>query len=275
MQTKLFIGGRWRDGADGAVIEVTDQMGRCVRIEAPARRIISLVPSQSELLFDLGLGPEVVGVTRFCTAPAAAVANVPRIGGTKRFLFERIDALAPDLILGNKEENYPEGIERLAKRYPVWMSDVYDLDDALEMITAIGVLVDRQARATALADEIRQAFTAIKPGVQRRTAYFIWRKPWMVAGSGTFIDHIMARLGLQNVFADLPRYPQVSDEALRAAGPELALLSSEPFPFDDRHVREVRALLPGADVRLVDATYFSWYGSRLRQAPKYLAEFAA
>lgn len=247
-----------------------DQMGRSLELDFPPRRIVSLVPSQTELLFDLGLGERVVGVTDYCTEPAAMPSHVERIGGTKRFRFDRIEALAPDLVIGNREENYREGIERLAARFPVWMSDILTLDDALAMIRAIGALCDRAETADAMAAAIATGFDGLRPPRRRRVAYFIWKKPWMVAGGGNFIDDVLARCGFVNVFADRARYPEVTLEDLAAHDPDCVLLSSEPFPFAAEHLEELRALLPRAAVQIVDAMPFSWYGSRLLRAPAEL-----
>jgi ABC-type Fe3+-hydroxamate transport system substrate-binding protein len=251
--------------------EFTDQMQRQVRLEWPPRRIVSLVPSQTELLFDLGLGEAVVGVTDFCTEPPELPAHCVRIGGTKRFLFDRITALAPDLIIGNREENYREGIERLAAGCPVWMSDIHTLPGALAMIRAVGELTGRAAPACAMARDIDAAFAALPACEPLAAAYLIWKKPWMAAGTRTFIDDMLARAGLRNVFAGRDRYPEVTLEELRGQAPDVVLLSSEPFPFTPAHAGELAAALPAARVLLVDAMPFSWYGSRLLRAPAYFA----
>lgn len=255
--------------------EFTDQMQRRVVVSWPPRRIVSLVPSQTELLFDLGAGGRVVGVTDFCTEPAAQLGGVARVGGTKRFLFERIDALAPGLLIGNREENYAEGIARLAARYPVWMSDILGLEDALAMIRAVGELVGEAAAASDLARRIADGFAAIPAREPLPVAYLIWRKPWMAAGSGTFIDAMLRRAGFANVFADRPRYPEFTLQELRARGPARVLLSSEPFPFTEAHAAELREACPETPVVPVDAMPFSWYGSRLLAAPAYLAALRA
>ncbi len=234
------------------------------------QRIVSLVPSQTELLFDLGLGERVVGVTKFCLHPARAVGGVTRVGGTKQFRFDVIDRLRPDLILGNKEENYREGIERLAAQYPVWMSDIYTLADALAMIHTVGALTGTVDKATSLAETIRTAFVNVLPARPVRVAYFIWRNPWMVAGSNTFIDEMLKHCGFTNVFGHLPRYPEVTEAQLREAQPDCLLLSSEPYPFAEKHREELQRVCPGVKVRLVDGELFSWYGSRLLHTPPYL-----
>lgn len=257
---------------------VVDQMGRTVHGPVRPQRIVSLVPSQTELLFDLQLAGRIVGRTRFCVHPAGQVQGVTVVGGTKQFRFDVIDRLQPDLIIGNKEENYPEGILRLAQTYPVWMSDVITLADALAMIRAVGRLVGRTEQADALAADIAarlDALPAVHPAL--RVAYLIWQKPFMAAGAGTFIDALLARCGLHNVF-DQPargRYPSVTLDDLAAARPDVVFLSSEPFPFREQHARALRAQLPAAVIRLVDGEMFSWYGSRLRLAADYLAHLVA
>ena len=256
------------------MITSTDQLGRRIELPAPPRRIVSLVPSQTELLFDLGLEDEIVGVTKFCTHPVDKVRHVTRVGGTKNFNFARIDALAPDLIIGNREENYPEGIQRLQASYPVWMSDIVDLPGAVAMIAAVAALVGRAAAGRRLIKDIETAFAGLKSADARRVAYLIWRKPYMVVGGENFIDDLMQRAGFTNVFADQARYPEVSAEDLGEAKPDVIMLSSEPFPFTDAHRCEFQAIAPDARVVLVDGMLFSWYGSRLREIPAYLSQVA-
>ncbi|WP_246074006.1 ABC transporter substrate-binding protein [Hymenobacter jeollabukensis] len=254
-------------------LTVTDQMNRRVAVPFPPQRIVSLVPSQTELLFDLGLGARVVGVTKFCLHPAEARQQSTVIGGTKNFHFDRIAALKPDLIIGNKEENYQEGIEQLAAQYPVWMSDIVTLDDALDMMRRVGLITGTKTRAEQLTAEISASLAALPPVDELvSAAYFIWRQPYMVAAAGTFIHEMLPLAGFRNVFADLTRYPEISPEQLAAANPAVILLSSEPYPFQDKHVAEFQALCPQARVLVVDGELFSWYGSRLRQSAAYFQE---
>ena len=252
-------------------LTVTDQLNRRVAVPFPPRRIVSLVPSQTELLFDLGLGERVVGVTKFCIHPADARKTAAIVGGTKNFDFGKIQALKPDLILGNKEENYQAGIEQLATSYPVWLSDISTLDGALDMIRRVGLITARKEHADPLAAEIAASFAALIPAtVPISAAYFIWRQPYMVAAPGTFIDDLLRRAGFRNVFSDLARYPEITPEQLSTAAPQQILLSSEPYPFSDKHVAEFQAICPAATVRIVDGELFSWYGSRLRLSAAYL-----
>ncbi|MBL7774534.1 MAG: ABC transporter substrate-binding protein [Saprospiraceae bacterium] len=255
----------------------TDQMHRAVALELyPPRRIVSLVPSQTELLGALGLDAEVVGITKFCVHPERWFRSKTRVGGTKTVHLDRVAALAPDLIIGNLEENDREQIEALAAQFPVWMSDVRGLDDALRMIDGVGQLTGKSEAAQAMCSEIRRRFAALPPPERPlRAAYFIWRKPYMAAGSDTFIDAMLAAAGFENVFRNQPRYPEVSLEALAAARPELIMLSSEPFPFSEKHVGAFREACPGAQIKMVNGEMFSWYGSRLLEAPAYFQDLLA
>ena len=249
---------------------VVDQMGESCTLVSRPKRIVSLVPSQTELLFDLGLNKEVVGITKFCTDPEDKVKSVQKVGGTKKFNFDVIAELKPDLIIGNKEENYEEGINQLKQDYPVWMSDIVTLDDSLQMIQQIGVLIGAENEANEMAKTIRQSTADLGESIYKTAAYFIWQKPYMVAGSDTFIDEMMKLCGLQNIFSDQDRYPETSIGVLTDQEPDVVMLSTEPYPFKESHVKELQALLPNSQVVLVDAMYFSWYGSRLLGTGDYL-----
>ncbi|WP_241738909.1 ABC transporter substrate-binding protein [Pontibacter beigongshangensis] len=251
----------------------TDQMGHQITLPHLPRRIISLVPSQTELLFDLGLDDRIVGITKFCIHPTDQVKQKPIVGGTKNFHFETIAQLRPDLIIGNKEENYKEGIEQLQQDYPVWMSDIYQLEEALQMMQQLGELTSTEPKAAELVSTIKNRFadfTPATPGIS--TAYFIWRKPYMAVGENNIIDHMLQRCGFSNCFAHLARYPEITTDQLRQANPLLILLSSEPYPFREKHITEFQELCPQALVKVVDGEMFSWYGSRLLQAPAYLEQ---
>lgn len=259
-----------------SVKSVIDQMGRRVGVPLLPQRIVSLVPSQTELLFDLGLGQRVVGVTKFCLHPAAARQTAMVIGGTKNFDFAKIVALQPDLIIGNKEENYEQGIEQLATEFPIWMSDISTLAEALDMIRRVGLVAGAKENADVLAAEIEAAFKNLAVAKTPQTAaYFIWRKPYMVAANGTFINDIMARAGFANVFAHMGRYPEITVDELAKAAPARILLSSEPYPFSEKHLSEFQKICPAAQVKIVDGELFSWYGSRLRLSAAYIRQLAA
>lgn len=251
--------------------EVQDQMGRSVEIPTTPQRIISLVPSQTELLCDLGMGKRVVGITKFCIHPEDWFRTKARIGGTKQVNMELVHALKPDLIIGNKEENTQADILALEREYPVWMSDIADLDGALEMIVQVGEITATSHRANDMCEDIRSAFSALRPlPAPLAAAYLIWQKPWMSAGEGSFIHDMLRRCGF--TVSTLPgagRYPELNDAQLAALDPDVVLLSSEPFPFKEKHIAAVNMVLPGTPVLLVNGEPFSWYGSRLLHAPAY------
>jgi|SRR6185437_2490347 len=240
-------------------------------------RIISLVPSQTELLSYLGVEEKVVGITKFCIHPDAWYRNKTKIGGTKKIDLNLIQSLSPDLIIANKEENVKEQVEALAEKYDVWMTDVNNLCDAIIMINDIGKLVKKQDAASILIREIRAGFETLKKEFHHKrkipAAYFIWQKPYMVAGGDTFINDMMGYCGLKNVFADHQRYPAITLDEIKEKNTELILLSSEPYPFKEKHKDEIQKDLPGLSVELTDGEMFSWYGSRLLKSVDYFHSF--
>jgi ABC-type Fe3+-hydroxamate transport system substrate-binding protein len=248
-----------------------DQLKNKISIAETPQRIVSLVPSQTELLFDLGLDSEVVGITKYCVHPTHWLKSKAIIGGTKNFDFEIIYSLNPDLIIGNKEENYREGIEVLGKDYPVWISDIITLEDAFEMIGRVGILTNRSYKSELLNGEIKIEFEKLRTCSPKAALYMIWRKPWMAAAADTFIDTMLNRIGLRNCLQDKSRYPQLTSEDITKLNPEMILLSSEPFPFSEKHIAELQQLCPASQIVLVDGEMFSWYGSRLRYVPQYFA----
>jgi ABC-type Fe3+-hydroxamate transport system substrate-binding protein len=243
-----------------------------MKITAFPQRIVSLVPSQTELLFDLGLGDRVIGITKFCVHPPEWFRSKTRIGGTKTVNIAKVLALKPDFILANKEENVQEQVEELARHCAVWTSDIRTLDDALAMIGHVGALTGTEARAQEITNIIAAGFSALSARVQtsRSAAYLIWRKPYMAAGGDTFIHDMMSRAGFSNVFGDMNRYPECTADQLAALNPAYVLLSSEPFPFKEKHIAQLQEICPHAQVQIVDGELFSWYGSRLMYAPDYL-----
>jgi len=240
------------------------------------QRIISLVPSQTELLSALGLEKETAGITRFCIRPSTWYKTKKRIGGTKNLQIEAIRKLKPDLVIANKEENVREQIEQLALDYPVWLTDVNNLEDAVKMILDIGVLTGKIEMALSLAGEIKTAFDGLpKKRAWVKTAYLIWQNPLMTTGGDTFIHDMMMHCGFENIFAGKTRYPEINITNLQTSGPhdpagcQLLLLSSEPYPFKQKHLDDLRSQLPNTRIMLVDGEFFSWYGSRLLKAPAY------
>ena len=222
------------------------------------KRIISLVPSQTELLSGLGLQAETVGITKFCVRPNAWFKTKTSVGGTKTINLKTIDELQPDLIIANKEENVKEQIEQLALKYPLWLTDVNNFEEALLMIGDIGVLTGKDEKALSLINQIKKAFTTL-PKIEKplKTAYLIWQKPYMTIGGDTFINDMLTHCGFENVFAAKTRYPEINIAELPTANCQLLLLSSEPYPFKQKHITEIQAYLPDTKILLADGEMFT------------------
>jgi ABC-type Fe3+-hydroxamate transport system substrate-binding protein len=236
----------------------------------PPARIVSLVPSLTELLFDLGLDRRVVGRTRFCIHPGELVEKVPVVGGTKNPRLDKIRDLSPDLIIANKEENRKEDVEELQKEFEVMVTEIDTIDEALFAIHDIGWTCGVQEQAKKLISDIQLELERVPDEQSATAAYFIWRDPWMSVGRDTYIHSVMEHWKLQNVYDSQTRYPKTTLHELSLKKPELILLSSEPYPFKEKHIAEVSQFCPGADVILINGEWFSWYGSRMLKAFRQL-----
>ncbi|MBI3136752.1 MAG: ABC transporter substrate-binding protein [Bacteroidetes bacterium] len=255
------------------MIELKDQMNRTIRLEKIPERIVSLVPSQTELLYHLGLGDRVVGITKFCIHPDTWYQSKKRVGGTKTVNHAVIDTLKPDLVIGNKEENSMEDILKLAEKYPVYMSDIFTTDDALQMILAVGTLTAKVEHAAKLVQRIQLDFSAF-PTVGGTVLYLIWAKPFMAVGNHTFIGDMLQKFGLQNIVAgDETRYVELTQEQLSVLKPDYVFLSSEPYPFKQPHADALRKIT-AAEIVLVDGEMFSWYGSRMAGMKDYFTQLS-
>lgn len=234
------------------------------------QKIISLVPSQTELLYYFGLDKEVIGITKFCVHPQEWFKNKTRVGGTKSVNIDLIKKLQPDLIIANKEENVKEQIEEIAKQFNVWVTDVNNLEDALLMIKDVGELTNKNNEAATLITQIKAGFSQInKKDKNILSTYLIWQKPYMTIGGDTFINDMMKYCGFKNAFENRTRYPEINLNELRDSDCQLVLLSSEPYPFKQKHIDELKDILPDKKIILVDGEMFSWYGNRLLLAPGY------
>ncbi|MEP6951569.1 MAG: helical backbone metal receptor, partial [Ginsengibacter sp.] len=229
-------------------------------------------PSQTELLHDLGLEEEVIGITKFCVHPPKWYRSKTRIGGTKNINVPAVQDLKPDLIIANKEENVKEQVEELAGNLDVFVTDVNNLADAIKMINDIGLLVGKTREALQMSNRIEVEFKKLKnltSGKRKiKAAYLIWKDPFMAVGSHTFINDMLQYCNLENIFSLLDRYPDITLEQLRNDC-ELILLSSEPYPFKEKNLKELEPQIPGVKILLVDGEMFSWYGSRLLKAADY------
>lgn len=229
-------------------------------------RIISLVPSLTELLFYFGLDDRLAGRTRFCIHPAEKVEKVPIIGGTKNPRLEKIREADPDFILANREENRKEDIEELRQHFHVHLTDIATIEDALISIHQLGNIFEREEKSRELTSGVTNLLELRPEEEPLRTAYLIWRDPWMTVGSDTYIHDVMDHWRLDNVFDDSRRYPKITLESIQQRDPDLLLLSSEPYPFTQKHVKEVKEHLPDTRILTVEGEWFSWYGARMLEA---------
>lgn len=231
-------------------------------------RIISTVPSITELLYDLDLAEEVVGITKFCVHPESWFRSKTRIGGTKNLKLELIHQLKPDLIIANKEENTKEDIEAL-KEFEILLTDIKKLEDNFGLIENVAMLCNRKEKGHSLSLQFEETVESLRQEQFANGLYFIWKKPYMSVGSDTYIHSIMSLMGIENVLKNQSRYPVVSEEDIHALNFDLALFSSEPFPFKSRDISDFEKLKPGTKAILVDGEFFSWYGSRLIRMKEY------
>ena len=255
-----------------------DQLGITHSFETSPKRIISLVPSQTELLYDLGLEDRIVGITKFCVHPYHFKSVKKLVGGTKKVHYEKIRLLQPDIIICNKEENTAEIVEELRKICPVWVTNIITIEDNFQMITDFGQLFNCRTEAQKWNDKLAFALSDfknfIKDKPEQKVAYFIWKNPFMVAGSDNFINELLKLNHFQNIYAGnsmvLGRYPEIELKKMRLeSDPDLIFLSSEPYPFKEEDAFEIGRHTHHAKTVFVDGEMFSWHGSRLLKAFDY------
>ena len=252
-----------------------DQLGTEHKFTTSPKRIVSLVPSQTELLYDLGLEDNIVGITKFCVHPIHLKATKTIVGGTKNIKYDVIQALQPDIIICNKEENTKEIVDQLSAICPVWVTDIYTVEDNSKMIQDFGALFNKRTEAQKWISKIenaKQDFDAfVKNKPIKKVAYFIWANPFMVAGNNTFINELLKLNHFQNIYESKEgRYPEIDLEKIYEEGdPDYVLLSSEPFPFKEEHAFEIGRYTHHAKTIFVDGEMFSWFGSRLLKAFDY------
>ncbi len=254
-------------------MSMKDQLHRKLQLQGTPKRIVSLVPSQTELLHDLGLESSTVGITKFCIHPVHFKKEKTIVGGTKEVHFDKISALKPDIILCNKEENTEAMIQELEKIAPVHISDIYTIEDCLQLIEMYGELFSKENKAFQIIEDIKRkqsdfkAFIRNKPTL--KAAYFIWKSPWMVAAKNTFIDEMLSINKFENYFENLERYPEIELIDAKTETADVVLLSSEPFPFKEEHIELMKIYFPHSKILVVDGEAFSWYGTRLLKSFDY------
>ncbi|HET8861540.1 helical backbone metal receptor [Marivirga sp.] len=251
------------------MLKLKDQIDNVVELEKSASRIVCLVPSITEFLYDLGLEDKVLGITKFCVHPQHWLKEKQIVGGTKQQHIDKIRALKPDLIIASKEENVKHYVEKLCKISPVYVSDVNDFDSALGMMNDIALLTNNADTAKKLNHDIVNKFNHIdKPIVNIKIAYCIWKNPWMWAGTDTYISNMLSHCGFENTLKQ-NRYPEMEMLDVIKESPDFIFLSSEPFPFQSKHIDELKTEFPKTRFMIVDGEMFSWYGSRMLKAPEY------
>lgn len=257
-----------------------DALGTSLAFEKPPQRIVSLIPSITELLFALGLDERIVGVTKFCTHPPEGVAKKEKIGGEKNPDLQKILALKPDLVIANVEENRREDVEALrVAGVAVFVTYPRTIEEGIELIRKLGALTWTEEAAEGMArpiEEIYQEALALTKGKQPVKVFCpIWRRPYMSINRDTYVHDMIRVCGGENIFADRPeRYPQVTLEEVEELQPEVILLPDEPYPFKARHVEEVRTLdVPAVKegrIHLIDGKILSWYGPRIGASLRFL-----
>jgi ABC-type Fe3+-hydroxamate transport system substrate-binding protein len=258
-------------------MQFIDQLNRTVELKKLPSRIVSLVPSQTELLIDLGLSNKLVGITKFCIHPNKVVKSMTKIGGTKNFNIEKIRSLNPDLIIANKEENEETKLKELMKEFPVWISDVRNLNQAFKMITEIGLITGKEAAANLLSQNIRRKFEQLESikKTNKRVIYLIWKNPFMSINKDTFIHSMIEKCGWNNIISEYnKRYPELSTDEIINLKADTILLSSEPYPFKEKHIEELKKIIPQTTIKIVDGEAFSWYGSKLLTCSDYFTKLS-
>ncbi len=254
------------------MIKIKDATGKILTLKNTPQKIVSLVPSQTHLLWKLGLEREVAGITRFCKYPEHWKKSKRIVGGTKDVKIDRILALNPDLILANKEENTKETVEKLAAKFPVYVAEVVSWNDNLAFIADVGKMTGKTEKALEIISGLKNLKLLLKKHKKsQKVLYFIWRNPFMLAGNNTFIHTMLHLLGFQNEAVKLEgRYPVLTEENMALLSPELILLSSEPYPFKEKHRDEIQKLFPRAEIKFVDGEPFTWFGAYPLEAGSYL-----
>lgn len=256
------------------MITLTDQLGTSHIFETSPKRIISFVPSQTELLYDLGLEERIIGITKFCVHPYHFKSTKKIVGGTKRAHYEKIKLLQPDLIICNKEENTKEMVENLRLIAPVWVTNIITVEDNLEMIAQFGKLFNCRTESQKWIDKINFAYRDfiqfMKDIPVQKAAYFIWKNPYMAVGSDNFINTMLQLNHFVNIYETKGRYPEIELKKIRIEGdPDVVFLSSEPYRFKEEDAFEIGRFTHHAKTVFVDGEMFSWYGSRILKALEY------
>jgi len=255
-------------------MKLKDQLNNKIELDYIPKKIICLVPSITELLVDLELKNSIVGITKFCVHPSDLKKNKKVVGGTKNINFNKINTLEPDFIICNKEENTKDIVAECKGVTNTYVSNINTLKDTLELIKDFGEIFSCRTKAKSISNEINRKHLDflhfMKNKKPKKTAYFIWKNPWMVAGNNTFINHLLEINKFENIFKSKSRYPEIDVKVFKHFDDlEYIFLSSEPYPFKEKDTAELKVFSKTAKIILVDGECFSWYGSRLIKAFDY------
>lgn len=235
-------------------------------------RIVSLVPSITELLCHLGLQKNIVGCTKFCVHPIGFKQTVKIIGGTKNVRVADVVNLNPTLVIANKEENQKDDIVTLAEQVPVHLSDINTIADFKEFLTTLGSMFNIQNACESMRTKLDSLLELAPNFNGKKVLYFIWKDPYMAAGTHTYINDVLKSAGLVNCLDD-ERYPEINLNEINHYKPDVIFLSSEPYPFKEKDVEELKQRFL-CDVYLVDGELFSWYSNRILHLPAHLNAIA-
>jgi ABC-type Fe3+-hydroxamate transport system substrate-binding protein len=242
---------------------IRDVLGRELVLREPPRRVVSLVPSITESLFDLGAGASVVGITDYCIFPPAV--TLPRLGGTKNPRVDEIRALAPDLVHMNLEENLRRHAEAIETFAPIFVSEPKSVDDVIVLIEQLGAIHDRAERARALTQTLRDELANL-PRRDFTFAVPIWK--WMWCGGDTYVSRLVEVCGGRNILREYLRYPQIDLEDVLALKPDVIFLPDEPYAFTEEDARQIRG--PRV-VGPFPGHLFTWHGTRTIAGLRFLA----
>ena len=256
---------------------ITDARGNAFPSSFYPSRIVSLVPSTTETLYKLGINDRIVGVTRYCVHPKEARQEKSIVGGTKQLNWEAVKNCRPDLVIGNQEENSKQIFQDLqAMNIPYYIAFPKTIDDALDDLENLGKLLNASTRAREIGTMIKSARRSCNK-TKFRFAYLIWRRPYMTLNDQTFISEMLQEIGGVNVFQGHPeRYITCQPAEILAHSPDVVLLSSEPYPFKEKHIPELlQAGFARQQIKFIDGEMCSWHGVRLVEAFDYLNKVKA
>ena len=248
---------------------LTDDIKRTVNFLSPPATIVSLCPSVTETLCDLGLSEKIIGITDYCIHPKDIVKNINKVGGTKTVSITKVKTLKPEIIFAVKEENSKKTIKILSEIFPCYVFDINSFSDALKMINTLGEIFSKTKNATSLSENIVKAFSKIQVTKQHVDyLYFVWKNPWMVAGNNTYIESLLSKFYLKNII-NKSKYPKIELKNI-SSDPQIIFLPSEPYKFSKTDKMELQKVFPKSKILLVNGEMFSWYGSRMVKAAVYI-----